>query len=306
MAPRPGKSERLLALSSWSTRRSWRLRALTRSLASADSTSSSRTSRLSTLPRPKKLDGSSFIQGSQLEAVWSWCNTLKPSVAQVDLHGHPADQPLMENQDNLINGIFMKDECWAHTGEPCLAPTHAAWTTSFTLEAEDSAGNKCSVPVSYPINSTIGASRLGFSEETEAKLAAATTGAEKHEIAAADEGSAYAKAVSSLNDVANQAGDDRPNPTSSVFCRIMGMINGEGLPSQQLEQYEADQAVISQFSSWQNEIGVYPAHNSTISDILSKSNRHSAKYNTQTVVGKGNFGRVVNCFGGSLIVLMLL
>ena len=78
----------------------------------------------------------------------------------------------------------------------------------------------------------------------------------------------------------------------------MGTINGEGLPSQQLAQYKADQAVISQFSSWQNEIGVYPAHNSTISDILAKSNRHAAKYNTQTVVGKGNFGRVVNCFGG--------
>merc|ERR1712088_1260366 len=129
-----------------------------------------------------------------------------------------------------------------------------------------------SVPVSYPINSTIGASRLGFSEETEAKLAAATSGAERHEIAAADEKSA----------------------------------NGECLASQQLAQYKADQAVISQFSSWQNEIGVYPAHNSTISDILAKSNRHAAKYNTQTVVGKGNFGRVVNCFGGSLIVPMLL
>ena len=74
------------------------------------------------------------ILGSQLEAVWSWVNTLKTAAPQVDLHGHYADQPLMENQDNLINGIFMKDECWAHTGEPCLAPTHAAWTTSFTLE----------------------------------------------------------------------------------------------------------------------------------------------------------------------------
>ena len=86
---------------------------------------------------------------------------------------------------------------------------------------------------------------------------------------------------------------------SSVFNRIMGTINGEGLPSQQLAKYNADQAEISKFSSWQNEIGVYPAHNSTLSDILNfKSNRHSAKYNTQTVVGKGNFGRVVNCFGG--------
>jgi len=213
----------------------------------------------------------------------------------------------MENQDNLINGIFMKDECWAHTGEPCLAPTHAAWTTSFTLEAEDSAGNKCSIPVSYPINSTMGASRLGFSEETQAALAAATSGAERHEIAAADEKSAYGGVVEILNNVANQAGDHRPNPTSSVFNRIMGTINGEGLPRQQLAKYNADQAEISKFSSWQNEIGVYPAHNSTLSDILNfKSNRHAAKYNTQTVVGKGNFGRVFNCFGGSLIVLMLL
>jgi len=258
-------------------------------------------------PQAKKLDGSSYIQGSQLEAVWSWVNTLKTAAPQVDLHGHYADQPLMENQDNLINGIFMKDECWAHTGEPCLAPTHAAWTTSFTLEAEDSAGNKCSIPVSYPINSTMGASRLGFSEETQAALAAATSGAERHEIAAADEKSAYGGVVEILNNVANQAGDHRPNPTSSVFNRIMGTINGEGLPRQQLAKYNADQAEISKFSSWQNEIGVYPAHNSTLSDILNfKSNRHAAKYNTQTVVGKGNFGRVVNCFGGSLIVLMLL
>ena len=70
--------------------------------------------------------------------------------------------------------------------------------------------------MSYPINSTIGASRLGFSEETEAKLAAATSGAERHEIAAADEKSAYGKCLEALNNVANQAGDDRPNPTRFV------------------------------------------------------------------------------------------
>ena len=59
----------------------------------------------------------------------------------------------------------------------------------------------------------MGASRLGFSEETQAALAAATSGAERHEIAAADSKSAYGSVVEVLNNVANQAGDHRPNPT---------------------------------------------------------------------------------------------
>lgn len=257
----------------------------------------------------KHMDGTSYIQGSRLEHAWSYWNVVKTSAPVCELQGHPLDQPLMENQDELINGILLKSEVWAHSGEHPLALTHPGWTTSFVLEAEDANGATCSVPVAYPENSSGGfQSLVDWEEETTAKLAAATTAAEKHAIASADKSAAtYNSQLQRIEDVIAKNGDSRPNPTKNFLCRLVGVINGAGLPSDQIEKYQRDQATIDKFSSWQNEVGLYPASNCTLNDTLNLgSKRNTAKFNTQTIYGKTNYGRMVNSLCGAAIVLALL
>jgi len=258
-----------------------------------------------------QLDGTSYIQGSRLEHAWSYFNGVKASAPTCELHGHPfGDQPLMENQDELINNMFLKNEVWAHSGEHPLALTHPGWTAAFVLEAEDANGNMCSVPVAYPLNTSGGFQAfMPWEEETVAKLAAATTAAEKHEIAMADKSSAtYVTMLQRIDDAVNKNGDSRPNPTKNFLCRVFGVINGAGTPSQQVAKYQADQATIDKFSSWQNEVGVYPANTaSSLNDLANfDSKRHTAKFNTQTIYGRVNYGRMVSSLAGTGILLALL
>lgn len=254
-----------------------------------------------------KEGNSSFIQGSRLEAVWSYWNGVKRTPAAHELHGHMTDQPLMEHVDALIMGKLHKDEVWAHTGEPVLAMTHPSWAGQFVLEAEDSAGNTCSVPVAYPLNSIgLATWQTLYTEETQTKLAAAKTTTEKHAIAM-EESKTYAYMLKQVEDVLLKVGDNRPNPTSNFVCRIVGFVNGEGTPSQQVGKYQADQATIDKFSAWQNEVGIHPESNCTLTDFFVKdSKRRPAKFNTQTIVGKMNFGRAVNSLAGAGILLALL
>lgn len=258
-------------------------------------------------PASKKLDGTSFIQGTRLETAFCYFNGIKSAAPSHMMHGHALDSPtgFLENQDACVAGILMKNELWAHSGEPVLCYVHTAWTTSFVFEAEDAAGNKVSVPCAYPLNSAGYVNDIEFSEELAAKIAGAETAAEKHEIASAD--SFYKTMCVSVNDVKTAVGDSRPNPTKNFVCRLVGFLHGEGTPSQQVAQYQADQAAIDKFNAWQNEVAVYPASNSTLNDIMNtNSKRHWAKYNTQTIYGRSNFTRMVSTSMGTLILMGLL
>jgi len=255
----------------------------------------------------KKLEGTSYIQGSRLEQALAYWNCVKTSAPVECLAGHVQDAPLMEDQDALINGILNKGELWAHSGEPVLAMTHAGWTANFVLEAEDANGNTCSIPCAYPVNAAGYVSELSFSEEEKAAIDAAATADEKHAVAVAAKKSGYADMLVLVDDIVNKNGDSRPNPTKNFLCRIFGLINGEGTPSQQVAKYQGDQAVIDQFSGWQNEVGVYPASNASLTDIFAySSKRHAAKFNTQTVYGKTNFGRSVASTMGTVVLVGLL
>jgi len=255
----------------------------------------------------KKMEGTSYIQGSRLESALSYFNCVKTAAPVECLAGHAQDAPLMENVDGLINGILNKGEVWAHTGEPVLAMTHPAWTANFVFEAEDANGNTCSIPCAYPVSSSGYVSELSFSDDEKAALDAAASADEKHAIALAAKKSGYDSMLVAVDDVLNKNGDSRPNPTKNFLCRLFGLINGEGTPSQQVAKYQADQAVIDQFAGWQNEVGIYPASNSTLNDVLAfSSKRHPAKFNTQTIYGKTNFGRSVASTLGTVVLVGLL
>jgi len=253
----------------------------------------------------KKLSGDSWIEGSRAEAALGPYNAIRKSAPTNMLNGHSMDLPLLEDHDQLIGNVLLKNEVWAHSGEHVLAWCHPAWTTEFVLEAESVSGEKCSVGVNYPINSLPSPTLLNMTEETAAKIAAASSAGEKHEIAKA-ELNGYDYMLTVANDVQTKVGDSRPNPTKNILCRLFGLINGEGSPSQQVARYQADQEIIDKFSSFQNEVALYPASNSTLNDVLSKTNRHAAKYNTQTILGKANTAKLANSAGFGLIMMALL
>jgi len=253
----------------------------------------------------KKLSGDSWIEGSRAEAVLGVYNGVRKSAPTWMLNGHAMDLPLMEDHDQLIGNVLLKNEVWAHSGEHVLAWCHPAWTTEFVLEAETVSGEKCSVGVNYPINSMPSPAYLGMSEETAAKISAASSAGEKHEIAKA-ELAGYDYMLTVANDVQTKVGDSRPNPTKNFVCRLMGLVNGEGSPSQQVARYQADQEIIDKFASFQNEVALYPASNCTFNDALSKTNRHAAKYNTQTILGKSNTAKLVHSGGFAVIAMALL
>jgi hypothetical protein len=99
------------------------------------------------------------------------------------------------------------------------------------------------------------------------------------------------------------------DPVKYYFAVLYGILYYQyfpGTPSQQVAQYQADQAAIDKFNAWQNEVAVYPASNSTLNDIMNtNSKRHWAKYNTQTIYGRSNFTRMVSTSMGVSILISL-
>ena len=74
--------------------------------------------------------------GSRAEAVLGVYNGVRKSAPTWMLNGHAMDLPLMEDHDQLIGNVLLKNEVWAHSGEHVLAWCHPAWTTEFVLEGK--------------------------------------------------------------------------------------------------------------------------------------------------------------------------
>jgi len=140
-------------------------------------------------------------------------------------------------------------------------------------------------------------SNMAIPEDAREAVDAAEGPAAKHAaLVESKKGKSALELAKIVDGVLNKVGDDRPNPSKNVYCRIVGVLNGEGTPSQQLAKYQKDVETIEKFAGFQNVTGIYPASNCTINDTLSfsLSRRHWAKFNTQTIHGKTNFARIVS------------